>query len=133
MDNTDYRRERHANVLSRIGSHNPKLGKNILVSTKAKYEYALRQPCQNSFQQYENNVLKAYGIDPAATKERNCFVLCKKQDGGRNKNSMTKNFQNLLAIEHPLDSCSVTTDQLELTTHELTVLKANGILPVQLF
>ena len=134
MDITDYSRERHANILSRKGSHNPKLSRNNLVSTKAKSEYAMEQRSQNSFQQYENDVLKAYSIDPVATKERNGFVLCKERDGGRNSSSMTKKFHDRLAIEHPLVSCSVTTEQLELTTeYELTVLKAYGILPAQLF
>ena len=134
MDVTDYSRERHANILSRKSSHNSKLSKTNFVRTAAKYEYAMEQRSQNSFQQYENDVLKAYSIDPVATKERNGFVLCKEEDGGRNNNSVTKNFQDLLAIEHPLVSCSVTTKQLELTTeYELTVLKAYGILPAQLF
>ena len=134
MDVTDYSRDRHANILSRKGSHNTKVNKNNLVSTNAKYEYAMEQRSQNSFQQYEHDVLKAYSVDPVATKERNGFVLCKEQDGGRNDKSMPKNFQNLLAIEHPLASCPLATDQLELRTqYELTVLRAYGILPAQLF
>ena len=94
----------------------------------------MEQRSQNAFQQNENDVLKAYSIDPVATKERNGFVLCKEQDGGRNDKSLTKTFRNLLAIEHPLASCSLATVQLGLRTqYELTVLKAYGVLPVQLF
>ena len=134
MDVTDYSRERHANILSRNVSHNPERSENNSVRTAAKYKYAIGQPFENSCQQYENDVLKAYSIDPVATKKRNGFVLCKGEDAGRNNKSMTKKFHNRLAIEHPLDSCSVATEQLELgTQYELTVLKAYGILPVQLF
>ena len=134
MDVTDNSREHYPNILSGNDSHNPERSENNFVRAAAKYEYAMEQRSQNSFQQYDNDVLKAYSIDPVATKERNGFVLCKEEDGGRNSSSMTKNFQNLLAMEHPLVSCSVTTEQLELTTeYELTVLKAYGILPAQLF
>ena len=134
MEVTENSREHYPNILSRNDSHNPERSENNFVRAAAKYEYAMEQRSQNSFQQYENDVLKAYSIDPVATKGRNGFVLCKEQDGGRNDKSMTKNFQNLLAIEHPLASCSLATVQLELRTqYELTVLKAYGILPVQLF
>ena len=134
MDATDNSREHYANIFSGNDSLNPERSENNFVRAAAKYEYPMEQRCQNSFQQYENDVLKAYSIDPVATKERNGFVLCKEQDGGRNNNSMTKNLHNRLAIEHPLDSCSVTTEQLELTSEcEVTVLKAYGILPAQLF
>ena len=130
MDDKEYSRERYANILSWNGSYNSKRSENNSVRTQAKYEYVMGQPCQNSCQQYENDVLKAYCIDSLATKERNGFVLCKEEDGRRNNSSVTKHFQNLLGIEHPLHSCPVTTDQLEWTIqYELTVLRAYGILP----
>ena len=134
MDDTGYNRECHSNILTRNGSNSPERSENNSVRTQAKNEYVMGQRCQNSCRLYEHDVLKAYSIDPVATKEQNDFVLCKEEDGGRNNYSKTKHFQNLLVIERPLHSCPVTIDQLKFTTQcELTVLRAYRILPAQLF
>ena len=114
-------------IVSGNETESPETSENNSANEETEDGFTIEQPSCNSRTQYENAVLKAYGIVPLATQEGNNFGLSKKgkkgQKSGENTcNLMTGKAQNLLAIERPSGQPGP-----RRTQYEQTVLKAYGI------
>ena len=125
---------RDASLLSLNETRVPERNKNNSMNKEAKEESTMKKPFRNSRKQYEDTVLKAYGIVPVAREKRNNFVLSGKESGRCKPCPSTGKLQNMLEAERRSESCCSATQELQLRTrYEHTVLKAYGILPAQAY
>ena len=104
---------------------------------ETQYKSSIERPLYNSRTQYEKAVLKAYGILPLATEERNGFALSRKETK-RKECSQSKGNSVMLHAEDqfskmgPSQESQTANGQQERnsTQYEKMVLNAYGILPV---
>ena len=113
------RQPRYAFVLSKRKTGNPESSEYNPASKEPKSQSAMERPSHSSHTQYENAVLKAYGIVPVSTKGRDDFVVSSKISGGSKTNSM---LDDLLSTERVSDSSRVSTEQPESMTAQYKVL-----------
>ena len=120
---------RDASLLSLNETRVPERSKNNSMNKEAKeHEKAI------SRKQYEDTVLKAYGIVPLAREKRNNFVLSSKESGSCKPYPGTGKLQNMWEAERRSENCFSATEEPQLRTqYEHTVLKAYGILPAQAY
>ena len=115
------KQQRYDCTLFRNETRSPESSETNSVNEETEDGSAMKQSLHNSRTEYENAVLKAYGIVPLAAQEGNNFGRNGQKSGGNTPNLMTEKAQNLLAIERQHEP--------RRTEYEQTVLKAYGIVP----